>query len=88
MEEESRLKAEIKAFDKREPATTKIFKECIEQAKSLKSQYVFGSSLQKRKLVEIVASNIILGEKSIEFNWRKPWNLLPPKGEKERWSER
>ena len=86
MEEESRLKAEIKAFDKMEPATTQIFKECIERGKSLKSQYVYGSETQKRKLVEIVASNIILGERSIGFNWRKPWNLLAKKGEIEKWS--
>lgn len=88
MEEESRLKAEIKAFDKKEPPTLQIFKECIERAKSLKSQYVFGSDLQKRKLVEILASNIILGGVSVSFRWRNPWVLLPKKGAKEKWSGR
>ncbi len=35
-----------------------------------------------------LGSNIILSERSIGFNWRKPWNLLAKKGEIEKWSER
>ncbi|OFZ47064.1 MAG: hypothetical protein A2381_12750 [Bdellovibrionales bacterium RIFOXYB1_FULL_37_110] len=88
MEEESRLKVEIKAFDKKELATTQIFKECIERGKSLKSQYVLGSETQKRKLVEILASNLILNHGSVECCWRKPWNLLPKKGQVGYWISR
>ena len=92
MDDESKIKAQIKAFDKMEVATTPLLKECIEQTKNLSSLYHSvdfpGAGLRKRKLVEIVASNVILNDSSIGFNWRKPWNLLPKKGEIEKWSER
>lgn len=91
MDEESRLKAQIKAFDKTEPATTQILKECIEQAKRLYSQFIYGSHMQKRKIVEMVASNIVLKEGKIDFERRKPWIWLPRRGKKEdflRWSGR
>ena len=82
MDDESKIKAQIKAFDKMEVATTPLLKECIEQTKNLSSLYHSvdfpGAGLRKRKLVEIVASNVILNDSSIGFNWRKPWNLLTP----------
>ncbi len=85
MDEESKLTAEIKAFGSSEPATTPRVKEWIEQAKALSSQYFSADSMTRRKMVEIVGSNLFLKGRSIEFDWRKPWNLLPPKGENEKW---
>ena len=81
MDEESRIKSEIKAFECTEPATTPRVKEWIEQAKALSSQYFSASHTSKRKFVELVGSNIILKDGKIDFSLRKPWNLLPPKGE-------
>lgn len=81
MDEESRIKSEIKAFECTEPATTPRVKEWIEQAKALSSQYFSASHTSKRKFVELVGSNIFLRDGTIEFDWRKPWNLLPPKVE-------
>ena len=81
MDEESRIKSEIKAFGCTEPATTPRVKEWIEQAKALSSQYFSAPNTSKRKFVELVGSNIILKDGKIDFSLGKPWNLLPPKGE-------
>lgn len=37
-------------------------------------------------MVEMLASNLILNHGSIEYHWRKPWILLPKKGQIEKWS--
>jgi len=85
MDEESKLKAEIKAFGSAEPATTKRVKEWIEHAKALSSQYVNSSGPVRRKMVELVGSNIIYKDENLKFERRKPWTMLPPKDDLKLW---
>ena len=85
-EEESIINAQIKSFGPEAISTYEKLEKCIELAKTLYCKWFRAFSDEKRKLVEILASNLILNHGSIEYHWRKPWILLPKKGEIEKWS--
>ncbi|MBL6992103.1 MAG: recombinase family protein [Bacteriovoracaceae bacterium] len=57
----------------------------IELAQRADIAYKKASSENKRKLVEIVASNLTLKNGSLEYHYRKPFNLLVNLSEKEKW---
>jgi hypothetical protein len=57
----------------------------IELAQRSDIAYKNASSVNKRKLVEIVASNLKLKNGSIEYHYRKPFDLLVNLSEKEKW---
>jgi hypothetical protein len=43
---------------------------------------------KKRKMVELVSSNLLFVDGSVEFQWRMPFNLLAVNGSLERWCGR
>ena len=57
----------------------------IELAQRADIAYKKASSKSKRKLVEIVASNLTLRNGSLEYHYRKPFDLLVNLSEKEKW---
>ncbi len=40
---------------------------------------------KKRKMVELVSSNLLLKDGSLEYHWRKPFDMLAVKGALENW---
>lgn len=40
---------------------------------------------KKRKMVELVSSNLLLANGNLEYHWRKPFNLLAIKGDLKNW---
>ena len=43
---------------------------------------------KKRKMVELVSSNLLLANGNLEYHWKKPFNLLAVKGDLENWRAR
>ncbi len=40
---------------------------------------------KKRKMVELVSSNLLLANGTLEYHWKKPFNMLAIKGDLENW---
>jgi hypothetical protein len=40
---------------------------------------------KKRKMVDLVSSNLLLADGTIEYRWRKPFDMLAVKGQEEKW---
>lgn len=40
---------------------------------------------KKRKMVELVSSNLLLANGTLEYDWKKPFNMLAVKGDLEVW---
>ena len=57
----------------------------IELARNAHQIYKSGSSQVKRKLIEIISSNYVLKNGSIEFEYRKPFDILAKSGGNENW---
>jgi hypothetical protein len=51
------------------------------------SEIIFknASADKKRKMVELVSSNLLLKDGTLEYHWRKPFDLLAIKGNLEDW---
>ncbi len=43
---------------------------------------------KKRKMVELVSSNLLLADGTLEYHWRKPFDMLAIKGDLENWRAR
>ncbi len=57
----------------------------IELVQHFESIYKNATPEKKRKLVEIVSSNHVLRNGSLEFDYRKPFDILVESGGKEKW---
>ncbi len=54
------------------------------------SEIIFKNSTPeiKRKMVELVSSNLLLANGNLEYHWRKPFNMLAVRGNLEEWRTR
>lgn len=52
-----------------------------------KSEIIFKNATpdKKRKIVELVSSNLLLKDGTLAYHWRKAFDRLAMKGEKENW---
>lgn len=78
-------KAKIDALDEMKDEYIENGVLLIELAQRTETFYKIATPAQKRKLVEIVSSNHVLRNGSIEFSYRKPFDLLAASTSEEKW---
>ncbi|MBF0365311.1 MAG: hypothetical protein HQK50_07045 [Oligoflexia bacterium] len=83
--EREQVKRELDTMDDRRDGYIERGVICIELAKNAYQTYIRANSAVKRKMVEIVVSNLTISNGSIEYDYRKPFDLLANLGGKENW---
>jgi len=62
--------------------------ELIELVQHFETLYEKASPEKKRKMVELVSSNLVLKNGTIEYSYRKPFDILVESGGNEKWCGR
>ena len=79
------IASEIKAIEGSKDEYMHRGVELIELMQHSKIIYKRATPDRKRRLVELVSSNLLLADGSIEYHWNLPFNMLAIKGDFEKW---
>ncbi len=86
--EREEVKAKIDTLDEAKDEYIENGVLLIELAQHTEKFYKLATPEQKRQLVEIISSNRVLKDGSIEIDYRKPFDLLAVSGSEEKWWRR
>jgi hypothetical protein len=86
--EREKIEAELKNITDEKDEYMKVGVELIELMQHSEIIYKNASAEKKRRLVELVSSNLLLGDGSIEYQIKKPFNMLVLNGFFKKWRER
>ncbi len=59
--------------------------ELIELMQRSENIYKTATPEKKRKMVELVSSNLLLADGTLEYDWKKPFDMLAINGKIENW---
>ena len=86
--EREKITSELNAIDNSKDEYMQRGVTLIELMQQSENIYKNASPEKKRKLVELVSSNLLLANGTLEYHWRLPFNMLAINGQKGKWHTR